>query len=475
MAFKLRPYQQRAVNDCLDFIYNKNVKSGIVVAPTGAGKSLIVANLAKELKQPVLCLQPSKELLEQNYAKYTSYGLEASVFSASLGKKEIGDVIFATPKSVANSIKLFSHIKYIIIDECHLGTKKGGIIHSTVEALKPKKVIGLTATPIYLQTIMEGSILKMMNRSQSSFMRNIIHVTQIKELTDNGYWSDLLYENRYVDTSMLKMNSSGAEFSTESMERMYINNNTRENLLTEIQQLKKEGRKSILVFVPSVEEANSLARIVPDSESASAETKKKERERIVSEFKAGKVKVLFNCNLFAVGFDHPELDAIITTRPTASLAVYYQQVGRGCRIADGKKNCKIVDLAGNSYRFGKVEELNFDDIDGHGWGMFAGDRLISSIIMSDGFDITKTDIRNKLRESLTTTNPILVKGKIRFTFGKYKGMKIADVYTKDANYLYWMASDKFETYTHTAKKLKKDISEYLKNVNLVNHVKKNQN
>lgn len=471
MAFKLRPYQQQAVDDCLDFIYNKNAKSGIVVAPTGAGKSLIVANLAKELKQPVLCLQPSKELLEQNYAKYTSYGLEASVFSASLGKKEIGDVIFATPKSVANSMELFSHIKYIIIDECHLGTKRRGTIHSTVEALKPKKVIGLTATPIYLKSTMEGSILKMMNRTKDSFMRNIIHVTQIKELTDKGFWSELLYENRYVDTSMLRMNSSGAEFSKESMQRMYVDNNTRENLLREIDMLRKEGRKSILVFVPSVEEANSLADIVEGSASASAETKKKERERIVREFKEGKIEVLFNCNLFAVGFDHPELDAIVSSRPTASLAVYYQQVGRGCRIADGKQNCKIIDLAGNSFRFGKVEGLTFENFIGHGWGMFAGDRLISSVILSDGFDITKQDIKAKAVNNIVQDNPSISKGNLMFTFGKYKGYSIAEVYNKDSRYLYWMASSKFETYSATASKAKKDVCEYLKNVNLVNNAK----
>ncbi len=471
MAFKLRAYQTEAINDCLDFIYKKNAKYGIVVAPTGAGKSLIVANLAKELKQPVLCLQPSKELLEQNYEKYTSYGLEASVFSASLGKKEVGDVIFATPKSVANSIELFSHIKYIIIDECHLGTKKGGIIHSTVNALKPKKVIGLTATPIYLKSIMEGSILKMMNRTKDSFMRNIIHVTQIKDLTEKGYWSELIYENRYVDTSMLRMNSSGAEFSNESMQRMYTNNNTRANLLQEIKLLSQEGRNSILVFVPSVEEANSLADIVEDSASASAETKKKDRERIVREFKEGKIKVLFNCNLFAVGFDHPELDAIITTRPTASLAVYYQQIGRGCRIAEGKANCKIIDLAGNSLRFGKVENLTFEDLDGHGWGMFAGDRLISSVIISNGFDITKQDIKAKVSNNIVESNPLLSKGNLVFTFGKYKGDSIADIYNKDSRYLYWIASDKFETFTSTASKTKKNVCDYLKNINLVNNVK----
>ena len=66
MAFTLRPYQQQAVDACIDFIQNSTAKNGLVVAPTAAGKSLIVANVARALGQKVLCLQPSKELLEQN-------------------------------------------------------------------------------------------------------------------------------------------------------------------------------------------------------------------------------------------------------------------------------------------------------------------------------------------------------------------------------------------------------------------------
>ena len=468
MAYKLRDYQQRAVNDCIDFIRNSSAKNGIVVAPTGAGKSLIVAILANLLKEPVLCLQPSKELLEQNYEKYTSYGLEASIFSASLGVKEISNVVFATPGSVKNSIDQFRHIKYVIVDECHLGTKVGGNIHKSIRAINPKKVIGLTATPIYLKSLMIGTVLKMMVRAKDSFFKRIIHVTQIKELVNRDYWSKLLYENRYVDTSMLRMNFSGSEFTQDSISRMYTLNNTRGNLVNEIRELRKENRKSILVFVPSVEEAKELASIVDDSEWASAETKKKDRERIVKDFKAGNIKVLFNCNLFAVGFDHPELDAIITTRPTASLAIYYQQVGRGCRIADGKENCKIIDLAGNSHKFGKVENINFEDVKGFGWGMFADDKLISSVPMADALKITKSELMQKQSnfQKLSTNRGDY--GTFKISFGKYKNQSVASIYTQNPQYLNWIASKDFDPTTLTAKETKDIVIKYLKTINLIN-------
>jgi len=103
--------------------------------------------------------------------------------------------------------------------------------------------------------------------------------------------------------------------------------------------------------------------------------------------------------------------------------------------------------------------------------MFAGDRLISSVIISNGFDITKQDIKAKVSNNIVESNPLLSKGNLVFTFGKYKGDSIADIYNKDSRYLYWIASDKFETFTSTASKTKKNVCDYLKNINLVNNVK----
>lgn len=117
----LRDYQEESVEKALDFLRSDDFASiPILVAPTGAGKSIYIAHIANELKKDVLVLQPSKELLEQNYAKYRMYGGEASIYSASFGVKDIGDVTFATIGSLKGKAKDFLHIQYIIIDECHL-------------------------------------------------------------------------------------------------------------------------------------------------------------------------------------------------------------------------------------------------------------------------------------------------------------------------------------------------------------------
>ena len=457
--YKLRPYQQRAINDIDDFITNSTAKNGLVVAPTGAGKSLYVSELARKYDR-ILCLQPSKELLQQNYAKYVAYpDVEpACIYSASLGSKNIGNVTFGTPKSVFNAVEDFKKHKfdYIVIDEAHYGAKKGTQIHKLVKQLNPKKVIGLTATPVYLSSFNGVATLKMMNRSMDSMFRKIIHVTQIQELVEQGFWSKLVYDNRHVDDSMLEYNSIGSDYTISSLVAMYEKNNTHENIINEVDYLQKEGRKSILIFVPSIHEANTLASCIRGAEAVSADTKPKERDRIVNGFTSGNIPVVINCNVLATGFDFPELSAIIHARATNSMAIWYQTVGRGVRIAKGKKDCKIVDFSGNSVKFGKVENLEFCELEHYGWGMFAKDRLLSGIPLMDELTTTKQDLVQRAVQEAR-----LDRG-TEFTFGKYKGKTIIEVYRTDPRYLMWVTSEKFEPFNAATRNLKKNAAEFIK-------------
>jgi len=116
--FELRDYQKKAVDAAISFFQNKKNGNAIEILPTGSGKSLIIANIVKQLGENVLVFQPTKEILEQNIGKLHSYGFDASIFSASLGKKDISDITFATIGSAINKKELFSHFKYIIVDEC---------------------------------------------------------------------------------------------------------------------------------------------------------------------------------------------------------------------------------------------------------------------------------------------------------------------------------------------------------------------
>lgn len=142
--YKLREYQEEAVKAGLRTI--EQGKKEIIVAPTGAGKSIIIANLALRIGKPVLVLQPSKEILFQNYQKMLDYGYtDIAKYSASAGEKNLANITFATIGSIKNKAYLFQDIGAIIIDEAHVAGKDG-MYDKLIKELK-KPVIGLTATP----------------------------------------------------------------------------------------------------------------------------------------------------------------------------------------------------------------------------------------------------------------------------------------------------------------------------------------
>ena len=196
MSFIPRPYQQEAVDAGINFFHSKTKKNGIIIAPTGSGKSLIIALIAMGLEGKTIIFQPSLEILQQNYAKFISYGYRAAVYSASAGQKTIHNVTFATIGSVANKHHLFRDVKNIIIDECHRGN-----FFKILDAYPNVKTIGFTATPIHKKIPL--------------YYTNMINVIDIPELVDKGYlvpchpyqvvddFSDIETESDEFDESLL--------------------------------------------------------------------------------------------------------------------------------------------------------------------------------------------------------------------------------------------------------------------------------
>src|SRR5882757_201278 len=124
--YKLREYQQKAVDSTLSY-FRKKREPAMIVLPTGAGKSLVIAELARIAKGRVLVLAHVKELVEQNYEKYKSYDLPAGIFSASLGKKDWDQkAIFGSVQSIARAPDdFFNDFSLLVIDECHRVADEG--------------------------------------------------------------------------------------------------------------------------------------------------------------------------------------------------------------------------------------------------------------------------------------------------------------------------------------------------------------
>ena len=422
--------------------------------PTAWGKSILTAFVAKHTNDKLIVLQPSKELLEQNYKKYlTLCGgfANAGIYSASFGRREIEQVTYATIGSIKKLGAKFKEMGFtkILIDEAHLypreadsmlGTflKESGITH----------VLGITATPVKLQTNRDlngntfSKLVMLTSRSKKgNFYKDIIHVGQVKEMCELGFWSPLAYEAAGFDDSLLVFNTSKSEYTEASVQQAYDANGGTQAIIDALNNHPE--RQHVLAFVPSVADAINLSGRYPNSAVIYGDMDKGERADTIERFKAGEIRVIFNVRVLSTGFDYTGIDCIILGLSTASIALYYQIIGRGTRIDPEKQDCLICDLGGNVARFGRVEDLVFEQ--GRMWRLFGtGGRLLSGIPIHDIGKYTREDTQAVDSEA---DAPISV-----MPFGKYKGERIADI---PLHYRQWM----IQTFEWNARneKLRKSI------------------
>ena len=436
---KLRPYQIAPVEKAIRYFHEENTVPSLLVLPTAAGKSIIAAEVAAACPDPILVVQPTKELLEQNLSKYRLLCGDlapAGVYSTSFGKHQIDHVTFATIGSIKSIGTQFKELGFrkMLIDEAHLYPRKEqSMLGEFLRDSGIRQVLGMTATPLKLENFSEkhgekydkwSELIMLTNLSQSgSFFKRILHINQIQEMTSLGFWSPLIYEVLPFSRDYLELNSAGSEYTEDSVVSAYIGNNIRANILAALDYHTE--RRHVLVFVPSVEETEALASFYPSSAAVSGTTPKKERQRIIDEFRSGNIRVVFNVNVLSTGFDYPEIDMIVTGFSTASMAKYYQVLGRGVRIHPDKKDCIIVEAGGNYQKFGRVEDLTFE-YDGK-WRMYGTDnKLITGIPVQCIGTVTKTDVA--LAYSSTYAWETV-------DFGKHKGKTYDQV---PPPYLAWM-------------------------------------
>lgn len=459
----LRPYQIKPVSIAVDFFRKPTAEPSLMVLPTAWGKSWLAAYVAKSILDgdSLLVLQPSKELLEQNYNKYiTLCGdiSDAAIYSASMRKKNIAKITFATIGSIKKKGAQFKELGFtkMLIDEAHLYPRKEESMIGTFLAESGiTHVLGITATPMKMETIrsvkrvqktdsagvpifdqngnpimkkvFDGYSMQVILTNPSNdgmFYNEIIHVSQIQEIIQLGFWSPLIYDAQAYDEKRLILNSAGTEFTEKSMLDAYTLNGVHDRIIAALKYYAT--RKHCVAFVPSVEEAALLASQVPDSACVSALTPSKERANIIDDFRSGNIRVVFNVNVLSCGFDYPDIDLIVLGFATASIAKYYQAVGRGVRKKNGKENCMVIDMCGNVRRFGKVEHLRLEK-DGI-WRLVGsrGNILTGIPIRSIG----KYSISDLQRiEARTTPLPSML------PFGKYKNVDFSEV---PPTYLQWM-------------------------------------
>ncbi|MGP4846030.1 DEAD/DEAH box helicase [Marinobacter sp. 1Y8] len=363
--FKLRPYQQEAVDATLSH-FRKSDDSAVIVLPTGAGKSLVIAELARLARRKILVLTHVKELVEQNHAKYQSYGLTAGIFSAGLKQKENRyQVTFASVQSVSANLDQFrDEYSLIIIDECHrVSEDDSSQYQRIIELLKQQndtlKVLGLTATPYRLAM---GWIYRYHYRGfvrgrseggeeQAKPFQHCIYELPLSYMINRGYLTKPELIDAAVaqyDFSALSQNRFGEYAEKDVNQLLSKHQRVTRAIIEQVMELAVQ-RKAVMIFAATVDHAREITGYLPEHQTAliTGATDQSERDLLIQRFKQRQLKYLVNVSVLTTGFDAPHVDCIAILRPTQSVSLYQQIVGRGLRLDEGKQTCLVIDYAGN--------------------------------------------------------------------------------------------------------------------------------
>lgn len=360
MKINLRQYQKESADSVMSYI-RSNSEPCIIEIATGGGKSIVVATLAQNIfnlsgGKRVLCLAPSKELIEQNYEKYLMLGEKASIYSASVGQKSLRhQVIFGTEGTFKKIAKSIGHeFAAVIVDEAHKTTDTIKSIVSEMKEGNPNiRVIGMSATPYRLgdgYVYEMGIDNKIMDEANDPFFKKLVYRITARELIAMGFLTPptLIPTSLHYDTSGLKLTANNT-FSHASLDRAFVGQGKlTSNIIADVIQ-RSHDRRGVMIFAATVRHAEEIMDSLPPELSAvvTGSTPKAERESIIARFKDQKIKYIVNVAVLTTGFDAPHVDHIVIMRATESAALYQQIIGRGTRLYEGKKDFLVSDYTDN--------------------------------------------------------------------------------------------------------------------------------
>jgi DNA repair protein RadD len=357
--YTLRSYQKEAVDRTLNY-FRKQRSPAVIVLPTGAGKSLVIAELAKIAKGRVLVLAHVKELVEQNHLKYQSYGLQAGIYSAGLKQKDSAQkVIFGSIQSVAKAQDtFFRDFTLVVIDECHrVSLEPDSQYAQVIKQLKLNNpricILGLTATPyrLGLGWIYNYALRGEVKTKALRFFKHCIYELPLEYMIRNRYLTPPVKVDIPVtayDFSELR-DGSNAYTMAQLEEALHKQRRLTPLIIKNIIDItESDERQGVMIFSSTVKHAQEIMNHLPPGQArlVVGSTELSERDQIVDEFKQKAFKYLVNVSVLTTGFDAPHVDVIAILRPTESISLYQQIIGRGLRLDSDKQDCLVLDYTG---------------------------------------------------------------------------------------------------------------------------------
>lgn len=335
----------------LEILQEEGYNKAMVVMATGLGKTYLAAFFAKPYKR-VLFIAHLEEILNQAAASFKNVitNVSTGIFN---GKQKNPDasVVFASIQTLSRKrhLEVFSPDDFdlIIVDEFHHAAANS--YQKVLDYFKPKFLLGITATPdrndyrdIY--AICDG---------------NVAYRIEFIEAVQKEWLSPFHYFGIYDDTDYSQIKWLGTKYDAEQLAEAQLKESVAEKILD---AWKKYKQTRTLTFCSSIIQANFLSdyfnRNGFRTVSLHSHSAPGLRGQAIKQLKEGQLDAIMTVNLFNEGVDIPQVDTLLFARPTESLTVFTQQIGRGLRLAEGKNHCVIIDLIAN-YRNADVKQSMF--------------------------------------------------------------------------------------------------------------------
>lgn len=364
---ELRDYQKEAKQSLFDYWGNGEGLNPVVVLPTGSGKSLVIADFLKEVCQPnphirALVVTHTKELIAQNRDELIRHWDDArtGIYSAGLGKKQTGgQIIFAGIQSVYNHVYDLGKIDIVIVDEAHMIPRTSQTRYKTFLAdmttANPKVCIwGTTATPYRLDS-------GLLHEGKDALFDGISYSADMNKLIDDGWLSPVVSKGGVRKINLEGVHTQAGEYNQKELAFAADDPELIRLAVEEIVAYGKD-RRAWLIFASGVVHAEHIAKEVErhgiPCAVVTGETDDTTRDRVVSDFRDGKIRCLVNVMVLTTGFNAPVCDLIALLVATKSTGKYVQIVGRGMRVYPGKKNCLLLDYGNNVITHGPIDAVN---------------------------------------------------------------------------------------------------------------------
>lgn len=340
---ELRPYQEQAHKNFLNFLA-KGGRRGVIQLPTGCGKTVTGLTLAKKMGAKTLWIAHRTELIVQPLKATKALFPDVTTGIVKAQRNEMdADFVFASIQSLYKRVEQLPKFDLVVVDECHHTASK--TYRKVLEAVGDTPVLGLTATP---------------ERGDKAGLdddyEKIVYELQLLQAIKDGYLVDLRSKQIELDINFDGIKTTAGDLNQGQLSTEMIRAGVPQGVADAYVEHARD--KKGIIFTVSIDQAIRTAEELNNrgicAEWISGSIKESEREAILNRLKTGQTQVVVNCMVLTEGFDEPSVDCVVIARPTKSKPLYLQMIGRGSRLAPGKKDCLILDVTGVSKRHSLV-------------------------------------------------------------------------------------------------------------------------